>query len=703
MGTDPIIAPQSDTRRYEAVVRISEAIAACSEPEELATTLAGEIDKFLNFDHLYFVVLKENTKEIEYIVWGKSPIPLADLPMEELPTWAAINSRNPQHTPDWDAEERFPRFKEYAKKIGLGSSIRVPLITPHRRLGVFGIIRDLVNPFSEEEISFLGLIGRVVAFALDDGLNLTRAQHQNDQLQLLLNLTNQITSNLELRDLLRAIAANIREVIHADAVDVALPDAVSDKFRVFAMDFPHGKGVVKEELLCTPSAAVKKALDTLKPVVVDMRERNEFTSETSAILAAEGIRTFCNIPLANRGRVLGILSILRTTETPFSPKDVDFLSRASGQIAIAIENALAYHEISQLKDKLAQEKLYLEEEIRSEMNFENIIGNSPALKHVLELVETVATSDSTVLLLGETGTGKELIARAIHDRSRRKDRTFVKLNCAAIPTGLLESELFGHEKGAFTGAIIQKVGRMELADQGTLFLDEVGDIPVEIQPKLLRAIQEREFERLGSIHTRRVNIRLIAATNRDLEKMIADREFRSDLYYRLHVFPIRIPPLRERKEDIPQLVSYFVQRFAKQMQKKIEAISPAVMKGLTAWEWPGNIRELENFIERAVIVTRGRSLDAPLGELRKTNTVAFPHAEQHHVQQVAGERADSQTDITSVADEYERRQRDEIIRALSACKGRVGGHDGAAARLGMNRTTFLSRMKKFGIYAKQYA
>jgi formate hydrogenlyase transcriptional activator len=279
----------------------------------------------------------------------------------------------------------------------------------------------------------------------------------------------------------------------------------------------------------------------------------------------------------------------------------------------------------------------------------------------------------------------------------------VKLNCAAIPTGLLESELFGHEKGAFTGAIAQKIGRMELADQGTLFLDEVGDIPVEIQPKLLRAIQEREFERLGSIHTRRVNIRLVAATNRDLEKMIADREFRSDLYYRLHVFPIRIPPLRERKEDIPQLVSYFVQRFAKQMQKKIDSISPAIMRGLTAWEWPGNIRELENFVERAVIVTRGRSLDAPLGELRKTNTVELPRAQDRKVERVVEERTDSQGDQTSVADEYERRQRDEIIRALTACKGRVGGPDGAAARLGMNRTTFLSRMKKFGIYAKQYA
>src|SRR6202008_1438963 len=290
------------------------------------------------------------------------------------------------------------------------------------------------------------------------------------------------------------------------------------------------------------------------------------------------------------------------------------------QIAIAIENALAYRQISELKDKLAQEKLYLEEEIRSDSNFENIVGNSPALKHVLQLVETVAPNDSTVLLLGETGTGKELIARAIHDRSRRKDRTFVKLNCAAIPTGLLESELFGREKGAFTGAIGQKTGRLELADQGTLFLDEVGDIPIEIQPKLLRVLQEREFERLGITHNRKVNVRLVAATDRDLEQIIADREFRSDLFYRLNVFPIQIPSLRERKEDIPLLVSYFVQKVARQMQKQIESVPFAVMKGLTAWEWPGNIRELENFIERAVILTRGKSLEVPLTELRQAET-----------------------------------------------------------------------------------
>ena len=480
------------------------------------------------------------------------------------------------------------------------------------------------------------LIARVVAFAIDDGLNLKRAQAAAERatpakqrLQLLLNLTNQITSKLDLREVLRAISANIREVMDCDVAAISLPGEEAETFRVYALDFPGGKGLVKEELIVSPGPndPGKQAFETLKPVVGTVADAPDPGARYYELVIAEGVQNFCVIPLVNRGRALGTLALARVTEGSFTPEDVEFLSQAAGQIAIAIENALAYGEISELKDKLAQEKVYLEEEIRSEMHFEQIVGSSPALKHVLELVETVAPSDSTVLLLGETGTGKELIARAIHDRSRRKDRTFVKLNCAAIPTGLLESELFGHEKGAFTGAIAQKVGRMELADQGTLFLDEVGDIPTEIQPKLLRALQEREFERLGSTHTRKVNLRLIAATNRDLEKMIANREFRSDLFYRLNVFPIRIPPLRDRREDIPLLVSYFVQKFAKQMQRKIETIPASVMKGLTAWEWPGNIRELENFIERAVILTRGKSLEAPLGELRKSNAEA-PAAER---------------------------------------------------------------------------
>jgi formate hydrogenlyase transcriptional activator len=532
-------------------------------------------------------------------------------------------------------------------------------------------------------------------------------RHQKERLELLLNLTTKITSSLNLREVLRAIAANIREVIHADAVVVSLPDAASGKSRVIAVDFPHGNGAVKEEVTVTLNPANKKAIDTLKPVVICTREREELTAEAYEIVATEGIKAICLIPLVNRGRVVGTLSISRTTETPFVPEDVDFLSPPSGQIAIAIENALAYREISELKDKLAQEKLYLEEEFRSEMGFEQIIGNSKALKHVLQQVETVALSDSTVLLLGETGTGKELIARAIHDRSRRKERTLVRLNCAAIPTGLLESELFGHEKGAFTGAISQKIGRMELADQGTLFLDEVGDIPIDIQPKLLRALQEQEFERLGSTQTRRVNARLIAATNRDLEKMIANREFRSDLFYRLNVFPIRIPPLRDRREDIPLLVSYFVQKFAKRMQKKIEAIPAATMKGLTAWGWPGNIRELENFIERAVILTRGKSLEAPLYEFQKPSINAAPASAlqpANDIERIVKETLNAAlNEKKRASDEYSQKQRAEIVRALTEAKGRVGGTDGAAARMGINRTTLISRMKKLGVDPRQYA
>jgi formate hydrogenlyase transcriptional activator len=528
-------------------------------------------------------------------------------------------------------------------------------------------------------------------------------QRQNDRLQLLLNLTTRITSSLDLREVLRAIAANIREVMHADGVTVSTPDTASGKSKVFAMDFPHGKGIIKEELSFTPSAAAQRAMDTLKPVVLDAREPVDFASGTTEIALAEGIKVLCLIPLVNRGRVLGILGTTRTTETSFTPDEVDFLSRASGQIAIAIENALAYREISELKDKLAQEKLYLEEEIRTDSGFERIIGNSAALKRVLQMVETVAPSDSTVLLLGETGTGKELIARAIHDRSRRKDRTFVKLNCAAIPTGLLESELFGHEKGAFTGAIGQKVGRLELADQGTLFLDEVGDIPIEIQPKLLRVLQEREFERLGGTHTRKVNVRLVAATNRDLEKMVADREFRSDLFYRLNVFPIRIPSLRERREDIPLLVSYFAQKLAKQMQKKIESVPSAAMKALTAWEWPGNIRELENLIERAVILTRGNALEAPLTELRKTETATAADAGVDRKNRTTHKATSSWPNVIAGAEEYERKQREEIIQALTACKGHVGGANGAAIRLGINRTTLMYRMRKFGIYPRLYS
>ena len=337
------------------------------------------------------------------------------------------------------------------------------------------------------------------------------------------------------------------------------------------------------------------------------------------------------------------------------------------------------------------------------LGFEQIVGNSPALKYVLELVDTVASSDSTVLLLGETGTGKALIARAIHDRSRRKARSFVKLNCAAIPTCLLESEMFGHERGAFTGAFSRRIGRMELADQGTLFLDEVGDIPIEAQPKLLRAIQEREFERLGSTSTRRVNVRIVAATNRDLRSMIESKEFRSDLFYRLNVFPIRIPPLRDRKEDIPLLATYFVHKFASQMHKSIHAIPPCVMEELLTWDWPGNIRELENFIERAMILGRGKLLDARLSELRDFRpTRQESQPDRLDIAQVLKEAIVSLHPERRLVEDYAKKQYEEIVSALIESKGRVGGPVGAAARLHVNRTTLIARMQKLGIVPKQF-
>src|SRR5438093_2740457 len=533
-------------------------------------------------------------------------------------------------------------------------------------------------------------------------------ERQNERLQLLLNLTTRITSNLDLREVLRAISANFRELMRCDGAGVWLPGEGVGTFKLYAFDAPVSKGFVKEEVIITlpEDDPARRAFETMKPMVATVDEIGwPGGGEGYRLAAAESVKSACFIPLVNRGRALGDLMIVRLTEGTFTAEDVDFLSQAAGQIAIAIENALAYREISELKDKLAQEKLYLEEEIRTEMDFEQIVGTSPSVKHVLRLGETVAASDSTVLLLGDTGTGKELIAREIHDRSRRKERTFVKLNCAAIPTGLLESELFGHEKGAFTGAISQKAGRMELADQGTLFLDEVGDIPIEIQPKLLRALQEREFERLGSTYTRKVNVRLIAATNRDLEQMVATREFRSDLYYRLNVFPIRIPSLRERKEDISLLASYFVQRFAKQMQKKIDNIPAGVMKALTAWEWPGNVRELENFIECAVILTRGRSLAAPLTELGKTSTAESKRAVTNHedIARIVKETITALHGSHGAGDQHATKQRDAIVRVLTEAKGRVGGTDGAAARLGINRTTLLARMKKFGIDPRDYA
>jgi len=524
------------------------------------------------------------------------------------------------------------------------------------------------------------------------------------RLKLLLELASESVANQDFRGLIRAVMMRIGSAVDSDRICLLLRRQKCD-FDLYSFDFSSEGSRFGEETVSNFAGTIAKHVLTAHKLWAGTRERVSADFPSEPILKKQ-FSTACVLPLSGRSRVIGVLSLMRTRHNPYSEDDLDFVTGVCSQIAIALENALACREISELKEKLAQEKLYLEEEIRSQMNFDQIVGESPAIMQVLELIQTVAPSDSTVLLLGETGTGKELLARAIHDHSRRKSRTFVKLNCAAIPTGLFESELFGHEKGAFTGAISQKLGRLELADQGTLFLDEVGDVPLEIQPKLLRALQEREFERLGSTRTKKVDVRLVAATNRDLESMIANREFRTDLYYRLNVFPIRIPPLRKRREDIPVLARYFAQKFAQQMEKRIETIPSAAMKALMDWDWPGNVRELANIIERAVILTRGGALEVPLQELRRgyvdQSTATTAHRDRDSIARIVKETLDALDETKGAVDEFANKQREQIVNALTDTKGRVGGQQGAAARLGLNRTTLLSRMKKFSISAKQF-
>jgi transcriptional regulator with GAF, ATPase, and Fis domain len=510
------------------------------------------------------------------------------------------------------------------------------------------------------------------------GISTDITERKQAEEALLLEVTNVLMSNLEFSNLLSAISASIRQVKPHFYATLALYEAESQKLRLQVLTAPNSAAANQEELLVavedTPAGLV---FTSREPLVMNRMEPGRFDTEVMRRLEEMGVKSGCWLPLANRDRMLGALVVTSEHVDAFDEKDVRLLVQIANQVAVTLDNALSYRQIADMKERLTEEKLYLEEELRTEYNFEEIIGDSPGLRRVLKQVETVAPTDATVLILGETGTGKELVARAIHDMSSRRERTFVKVNCAAIPGGLLESELFGHEKGAFTGAISQKVGRLELAHHGTLFLDEVGDIPLELQPKLLRALQEKEFERLGSTRTIPVDVRLIAATNRDLAGMMEDKLFRSDLYYRLRVFPVTVPPLRERKGDIPILVNYFTQKNAQRMGKRIEIIPPETMEALKRWPWPGNVRELENFIERGVILSRGPVLRLPLTELHQ-----LPEFEP------------------SVSNTLETQEREHIIRVLRETKGVIGGPSGAAARLGLKRTTLNSKMEKLGITRK---
>jgi len=672
--------------RYRALLQVSESIASHRELADLFHSLAALLQRLVTFDFICLALpdLARNVVKL-HVLASSVPTriqPGAEMPMADNVRQLVWENQQPLVISHLEHDERFPYVSDMMRQDGVQSLCILPLTTAQRRVGAMAVGSVEASAYDAADLEFLRQVAAQVAVAVDNALNFQNAQiyqqelaRERDRLRLLLEVNNALVSTLDLHNLLAAISSCLRRVMNHDYASLALYEPDARQLRLQALDFPQSKGLLQEEMVFpiegTPSGEV---VTTRQPLIVTGENLDRYKANVSRLYIAEGLKSGCIVPLVTANRVLGTLSLSSLRPGQFTQEDLDLLMRVANQVAIAIENALAYHQIAELKNKLAEEKLYLEEEIRTEYTFEEIVGESPALMRVLSQVETVAPTDSTVLVLGETGTGKEVIARAIHDHSPRSERTFVKVNCAAIPTGLLESELFGHEKGAFTGAIAQKMGRFELAHRGTLFLDEVGDIPLELQPKLLRVLQEKDFERLGSTRTQHVDVRVVAATNRDLAQMVEERLFRSDLYYRLNVFPIVVPPLRERSDDVPLLVRYFAQKHARRMDRHIETIPAEEMDALTRYYWPGNVRELENLIERAVILSRGPTLHVPLPDERN-----------------AGE-APAASPLT-----LEAAEREHILRTLRDTEWVIAGPGGAAARLGMKRTTLQSRMAKLGI------
>ena len=596
----------------------------------------------------------------------------------------AVYRREPVYVTDILTDPGWDDYRELMLPYGIRSVWSRPLFTSDGKvLGTFAILyRESRGP-DTSDLQLVENASHVTAVALERHINEQALQRERGRLRLLLEITNSMTSKLDLRRLVEALSTDLLRVTQCDFCSLLLPDADSGELRMTILYNPEPRGFVCDGIIPIHGSMCGKAFWTGKTQYFNHVDEHRNDPETFGSSVGrlyyqrhiqEGLISGCDLPLVGRNGVVGVLAALKRSERAYSKDDVAFLEQVAGQVAIAVENALDYEKAVKDRDKETKQRLYLEEEIRSE--FTEIIGESPALKTALSLVSVVAPTDSTVLVLGETGTGKELVARAIHKLSSRSEKAFVKLNCAAIPLGLLESELFGHEKGAFTGAIGQKTGRFELADKGTLFLDEVGDIPLELQAKLLRVLQEQEFERLGSNRTHKVDVRLIAATHRDLPAMVKQGAFREDLYYRMKVFPIRMPALRQRTEDIPKLVRHFTELYARRMNKKIDEIPSETMDALVRYRWPGNVRELQNFIERAVILSPHTTLRAPTSEL-----------EPFHAPK------ESELNLTGLAHV----ERDHILRALEASHWVIAGPNGAAARLGMKRTSLVYRMKKLGI------
>ncbi len=603
------------------------------------------------------------------------------------PVAQVLEEQKPIFVPNLSQEMlKHPELAPFAPEAAGRSTYLFPVSTARKRYGILSTPKLQGHEFLPEDVEMLRSMASHVAVALECALARDRAElyqrevmKERDRLQLLLEINNHIVTKLELDELFRAVAASIRNYFCNDLTAFRLLNKQTCCLERKYLDFPTGRGFLEKVVEVMPVDLEDVWWHVRKPQIYST-DLAGLPSGIREAAQAESLASAVSVPLVGATGPLGILNMASRKANAFSEADLDLLSQIGTQISLVLDNALAYGRLRESHDVLQDQRLYLESEISSEFNFENIVGKSPAIQNVLKQVAIVAPTDSTVLLHGETGTGKELVARAIHRSSPRRERTFVKLNCAAIPSGLLESELFGHEKGAFTGALMQKKGRFEIADHGTLFLDEIGDISLELQPKLLRAVQEQEFERLGSTRTIHVNVRMIAATHRDIAAMIREGKFREDLFYRLNVFPIEIPPLRERPGDIPLLVHYFVSRLSRKMQKKIETIPKRAMDALTSASWPGNIRELENFIERAVILTQGSELNVTLAELK--NTMRAPGA------------ASGST--------FHDAERQAIIDALKAASGRIAGAGGAAERLGLKRTTLQNKMRQLQISRSDY-
>jgi formate hydrogenlyase transcriptional activator len=598
---------------------------------------------------------------------------------------AAVYRREPVYVTDILSDPVWDHYRHLLLPFGIRAVWSRPLFANDgKALGTFAI--HYREPRSPEgtDLRLIENASHIAGIAIERHINEQKLRQERDRLQLLLDINNSVTSKLDLLRLVEVLSKSLLSVTRCDFCALLLPNEDNEQLKVTVLYNPESRGALYDgATIPLRGSPCGKAFRTAKTQYFRNLEEirhdtegygNEVGRRFIEMTIAEGLVSGCDLPLIGRGGVIGVLAAIKRSESAFSKDEISFLEQVAGQVAIAVENAVNYEAAIKDRDHETKHRLYLEEEIRAD--FGDIIGDSPALKGALDLVSVVAPTDSSVLILGETGTGKELIARAIHNLSNRRQRTFVKLNCAAIPLGLLESELFGHEKGAFTGAIAQKTGRFELAHRGTLFLDEVGDIPLELQAKLLRVLQEQEFERLGSNYTHKVDVRLIAATHRDLAAMVKQGTFREDLYYRLRVFPVRVPALRMRTEDIPKLVQYFIQLYARRMNKRIEAIPAETMEALIRYRWPGNVRELQNFIERAVILSPRTVLRAPISELEPFNA-----------------QRESNIPITGL----EELERDHILRVLEASSWVVGGRNGAAERLGMKRTSLLYKMRKFRI------